>query len=233
MYQREALWLGFEGANWKPNAVKVAVGTINAVSGRGWDEALHDDLQDYLICPDQPWLDGINAGDGFIRQFIAMPLGHGYTVEAQLTGAEVFGGIQIVIYEPKPGKFPDLPPERESEYELPLPPATHSIQAMGLAVGGMIRQRVHPDPYGIDTWDLQNYGQAFVYIVNSEQYRELTGLEPPATPISTRTYIENGLPWFDLYDEARGDLAAAKRLAPLKTIGEIDAARGQVDADDR
>ena len=25
MYQREALWLGFDGANWQPNAVKIAI----------------------------------------------------------------------------------------------------------------------------------------------------------------------------------------------------------------
>src|SRR5215217_2923366 len=29
--QREALWLGFDAASWKPNAVKVDVGGINAV----------------------------------------------------------------------------------------------------------------------------------------------------------------------------------------------------------
>ena len=45
--------------------------------------------------PDQPWLDGINAGDGFIRQFVAVPLGLGATVEAQVTGDEVHGGVQL------------------------------------------------------------------------------------------------------------------------------------------
>ena len=33
MYQREALWLGFGAAEWKPNAVKVGIGNVNAVSG--------------------------------------------------------------------------------------------------------------------------------------------------------------------------------------------------------
>src|SRR5438034_589052 len=57
MHQGEALWLGFDGASWKPNAVKVAVGMVNAVSGEMWDERLHDDPQDYVVCPQQPWLD--------------------------------------------------------------------------------------------------------------------------------------------------------------------------------
>ena len=37
--------------------------------------------QNYCVLPKQPWLDGINYGDGYIRQFVAMPLGKGYTVE--------------------------------------------------------------------------------------------------------------------------------------------------------
>src|SRR4051812_24101010 len=51
MYQREALWLGFDAAWWKPNAVKVGVGHVNALTGAGWDESLHADPQDYLVCP--------------------------------------------------------------------------------------------------------------------------------------------------------------------------------------
>jgi len=76
MYQREALWtLSFSGVYWRPNAVKIGVGKINAVSGKEWDQQLRKEEQDYIVCPDQPWLDGINAGDGYIKQFVAMPLG--------------------------------------------------------------------------------------------------------------------------------------------------------------
>ena len=111
MYQREALWLSFHGAYWRPNAVKIAVGKINALTGRRLHQGLNRTRQNYLVCPDQPWLDGINAGKGYIRQFIAMPLGMGYTVEGQITGKEEFGGIQITVFEPKPGRFPDSPPK--------------------------------------------------------------------------------------------------------------------------
>ena len=40
--------------------------------------------QNYCALPKQLWLDGINCGDGYIRQFVAMPLGKGYTVEVNL-----------------------------------------------------------------------------------------------------------------------------------------------------
>jgi hypothetical protein len=221
MYQREALWLGFGGTPWKPNAVKIAVGGINAISGETWDEALHEAPQDYVVCPDQPWLDGINAGAGFIRQFVAMPLGLGQTVEAQVSGVEEVGGIQILVYEPKLGIFPDAPPPmRAPEGPAFSAPAMAPTEEMGLGAGGKIKQKVYPDPYGIDTWDPENYGHAFVYIVNSEQYRGITGLEPPPTPVGIQTYVEHGLPWFDLYDETLVDIPAPKKLENLEKVKE-------------
>jgi len=54
---------------------------------------------DYIVIPDQPWLDGINNGDGTVKQFVAMPLGSGYTVEGQVTGKEEFGGIQMIVFD--------------------------------------------------------------------------------------------------------------------------------------
>jgi len=227
MYQREALWLAFNAAYWKPNAVKIGIGRINAVSGGAWDNRLHDDPQDYIVCPDQPWLDGINAGDGVIRQFVAMPLGMGYTVESQLTGREEFGGIQILVYEPKPGRFPDRPPpEPDWETEALFVEEAVPKAEMGLGAGGKMKQKIYPDPYGIDTWDPENHGAVFVHIVSSEQYRDLTGLEPPPTPVSAQTYTMYGLPWFDLYDEGERDVAASEKLVKVKTIREKDAEKG-------
>ena len=52
--------------------------------------------QDYMT-EQQPWLDGIVAGEGFVRQFVATPQGEGLTVEAQVTGEEKFGGVQIEV----------------------------------------------------------------------------------------------------------------------------------------
>ena len=234
MYQREALWLGFDGADWKPNAVKVAVGKINAISGGGWNEQLHSDPQDYIVCPNQPWLDGINAGQGFIRQFVAMPLGLGYTVEAQVSGVEEFGGIQLLVYEPKPGRFPDQPPpKRDQKPGISFTPSPGQVGEMGLGAGGRMKQKIYPDPYGIDTWDAQNYGSVFIHIVNSRQYQELTGLIPLPTPISAQTYTEYKLPWFDLYDEALGDVAASETLAGVKSIKEKEVEKGITPQEER
>lgn len=236
MYQREALWLAFEGAYWRPTAVKVAVGKVNAVSGEPWDERVGDGArrQDYVVAPEQPWLDGINAGDGVIRQFVAMPLGMGYTVEGQVTGGEKFGGVQIVAFDPKPGRFPDHPPRYSSRLgrmEEPIAclcegsPAPFAAE-MGLAAGGRMHQSIYPDEHGADTWDEENRGRVYVHIVNSETFEDITGMAPPPSPVSARTYTAHGLPWFDLYDEGRGDLAPSPTLAGVQSVKQKDQSHG-------
>jgi hypothetical protein len=229
MYQREAMWLSFEGADWRPNAVKVAIGKVDAISGKTLNGGLNrtPKHQNYVVCPDQPWLDGINAGNGYIRQFVAMPLGMGYTVEGQVTGKEEFGGIQIVAFAPKPGKFPDEPPMVRYALSAPImysqQPCTYD---MGLGAGGKMRQKIYPDDYGVDTWDQKNFGRIYVHIVNSMMYREITGIEPPPTPVTSKSYTQCGLPWFDLYDEDKGDLQPSDDLAKIKSIKEMDAGKG-------
>ena len=54
-------------------------GKVCAVSGEPWSDDLDADGQNYVVAPDQPWFDGYCVDKGVIRQFIAMPLGKGYT----------------------------------------------------------------------------------------------------------------------------------------------------------
>jgi hypothetical protein len=230
MYQREALWLSFECPWWRACAVKVRVGGINAVSGKRWHERLNRTRshQDHLVCPDQPWLDGINAGDGFIRQFVAMPLGMGYTVEGQLTGSETRGGIQLLCFEPKPGRFPDKPTEEYAGLHAPflMQVCEDSLGGMGLGAGGRMRQEIYPDEHGPDTWDPDRVARLEVHIVDSLAFRDITGLEPPPTPVSAELYTRYGLPWFELYDEGRGDLRRSRELERVRSVREKDAENG-------
>ena len=57
-----------------------------------WSLHLNRDPQDYMVLPEQPWLDGYCVEKGVIRQFVAMPLGEGYSGEEQITGAAEHGG---------------------------------------------------------------------------------------------------------------------------------------------
>ena len=106
LYQREALYIAFKGASWRPTVAKVAVGRINAITGKPYDERIRQHEQDYVIIPDQKWLDGINTGKNIVSQFVAMPIGQGYTIEEQVTDEAKHGGFQIVVFEPKFDRFP-------------------------------------------------------------------------------------------------------------------------------
>jgi hypothetical protein len=96
MYQSEALWINFSTDY--PFAVKVAAGKINALTGELWRTDLQADPQNYLVLPEQPWLDGFAVRKGVIRQFVAMPLGAGYSAEEQITGKADTGGIQFKVF---------------------------------------------------------------------------------------------------------------------------------------
>jgi hypothetical protein len=226
VYQREALWLGFDCPAWQPRAVQIGIGGINAVTGASWREALSASPQNYLVCPDQPWLDGINLGRGLIRQFVAMPLGLGYTVEGQLTAKEERGGIQIRVCSGRPGRFPDRPPRKRAATRPAVLRSGPLPGAMGVAVGGRMRQKIYPDPYGADTWDPSTCGEVLIHLVGSAEFHVLTGRRPPPTPIDAATYTRHGLPWFELYDEQRKSLPASEPFKRVRSVRERDTERG-------
>jgi hypothetical protein len=53
-------------------------------------------------------------------------------------------------------------------------------------------------------------------------WREITGKEPPATPITAKSHAKAGLPWFELYDVHRGTLDPQQVLAGIKSTAAID-----------
>lgn len=208
MYQREALWIDFRASS-ETAAVKVAAGMVNALTGDPWSERLSR-RQDYVVVPDQPWLDGFKTGRGVVRQFVAMPLGSGSTVEGQVTGEERYGGLQIIVFPARES----WPGRREGKgvtgYAAP-----QSAPGMGLGEGGSIVQRVTPDPYGYETWDQGRSGRIYVHIVNGRLWRAITGERLPSTPVRFETYQEYGFPWIDAYEE---DLAASSVLQDLAPV---------------
>jgi hypothetical protein len=135
LYQKEALFLQFEGLSWHPTIAKVCVGKINAISGKAYSERLSNSAQDYVVIPPQKWLDGIASGKGTVSQFVAMPLGQGYTIEAQITDEEKFGGFQIVAYEAVEGRFPNRDPavdkriQAQEQERLRIKKQTESLKA--------------------------------------------------------------------------------------------------------
>lgn len=215
MYQAEALWIWFESPRGYPFAVKVAAGKINALTGESWRDELSRRPQDYLVVPDQPWLDGFCVAKGLIRQFVAMPLGEGYSVEEQLTGAAEHGGIQLLVHPMKAEVYRADPRRAALGYKMP---ALEACFDMGLAPGGLMRQEIYEDEYGFASWDRSVRSRCFVHIVNSLQYAAITGQAPPTEPPTAADYTAAGLPWFEYYDSDRKALAGAPRLAGVDSV---------------
>jgi len=228
MYQSEALWVSLQGDY--PFAVKVATGKINAITGEDWTDGLHRDPQDYMVTPDQPWLDGYCVERGTIRQFVAMPLGRGYTVEEQITGEAEHGGLQIVAYPMKAEAYREFYGQNgETLYGMPEAVCFSSAAPaeMGLAPGGRMEQEIYDDPHAFDVWDTRASGRCFVHIANSLAWRAVTGEEPPTTPLTSREYQDAGMPWFEYYGGDREALGGAEELAGLKTVKEMGEVKGE------
>ncbi|MCJ1388884.1 hypothetical protein MMC18_001735 [Xylographa bjoerkii] len=107
MYQREAMWIRFQ--SFGVIAIKIYIGGVNAVSGEpaleGMDTKLRQlelvgsgkSIQDYVVTPQQLWLDGIATQGGLVRQFVAMSTGSRYFVEVQITGRAAVAGLQFEV----------------------------------------------------------------------------------------------------------------------------------------
>jgi hypothetical protein len=224
MFQSEALWIYFARETGYPFAVKVATGKINAVDGKRWAAGLARGPQNYVVVPAQPWLDGYCVAKGVIRQFVAMPLGEGYTAEEQITGEAEHGGIQIVAYPMKRELYEEIR-RKEEVYFLRRSRGFAQMAAaaapagMGLAPGGCMRQHIYEDEHDLDVWDQANGSRCFVAIANSLHWRAITGEAPPTLPPTARDYAKAKLPWFDYYAETPAVEGAGVLDSLLSVVG--------------
>jgi hypothetical protein len=255
VYLREAMWLSFAGTS-EPAALQVGAGKVCAISGKPWSPRPARDPQNYVVLPRQPWLDGINSGKGTVRQFVAVPLGLGATVEGQVTGEEVWGGVQLQSFPLNDAALAAWCEEqrrraelearrRESlsagDYGAAVPMAApgapsptggpmraragappRAAAAMGLGVGGSMRQEVYQDDRPLSDWATAAAGRVFVHLVTPPEWRRITGEAPPPSPVDRAAYTRAGLPWFDYYDEdpAAADLDPTDTLDAVKPVGD-------------
>lgn len=254
-----------------PKALIIGAGNINAVSGKPFDPSLQKGVrgkkkkssleiklekeQNYLVVPPQPWIDGWKAEDGKVYQFVAAEMGSGETVEGQITGKEVAGGIQMIVYDPKDGQklvhatrphefivgggfeyfgsedlelkscgFADMyccasEPGPTKQF-MASRGSVKSVRSMGLGRGGEIEQKIYPDPHGIEVWKEKPTSVEMIYLVSSEDFKQVTGHEAPPTPVTYEKYQQNGLPWFELHDNKYKDTKGSDIFAKLKPVGE-------------
>ena len=233
MYQSEALWINFDSKYLDrhnteyPFAVKIATGKINVLTGENMQNGLHSDIQDYLVASEQPWLDGYSVEKGLIRQFVAMPLGDGYTAEEQITGHAEHGGLQVIVYPMKRSVFDRRYPEQDIDtleervmFSADCSPCEPSPD-MGLAPGGRMKQEVYEDPFGINDWDIDTKNRCFVHMANSLVWRSITGDDPPTVPLTSKEYTHAGLPWFDYYNDSAKPIPGSAILNKIKSVATL------------
>jgi hypothetical protein len=189
MYQREAMWLNFSGLM---NALIVNTGDVNALTGKGVSEILDREEQNYIVAPSQPWLDGFNVEDGYLHQFVAMPLGQRNSGIDESKETKL-SGVNFVIYSAKPGLV------SEDDEEINYSKFSDCMIMNNSVEGARKKQEVYPDQYGIDTWDLNSRIEINIHFANSEMFERITGEAPPSSPITEEEYHEHGYPWFDSY----------------------------------
>jgi hypothetical protein len=248
MNQSEALWINFRTRY--PFAVKVGAGKINAVTGEPWMADLQDHPQNYLVLPQQPWLDGFAVRKGVIRQFVAMPLGAGYSVEEQITGKPDIGGIQLHVFPLRaeayfrsqlakrlPKSLEDLIDELVGEdlgrsvmhfrVFSASPSVVMESAAMGLGAGGTLRQEIFEDPHDFLDWDLSMSSRCFIHLCNSLVWRQVTGSNPPHPPFTAKEYRGAGVPWFDYYRDDLSALSGSTVLDKVKSVFALGQAKGE------
>jgi hypothetical protein len=49
----------------------------------------------------------------------------------------------------------------------------------------MTGRQIRPDPYDTDTWDVLNFGQVCVHMLDVKTCHEITGGKPPDCPVRT------------------------------------------------
>jgi hypothetical protein len=254
LYQSESLWLNFKGHNATnqgiyPFAVKISTGKLSALTGAPRADLLKE--KDYCVVPKQPWIDGYVVDGNTIRQFVAAPLGMGFTAEEQITGKAEFGGIQIEVFPMKRDVFDRRFPKREPTYHhdsfmmrsaqtkdfmgggqsygLESFPAARSKgdvrPDMGLAPGGRMKQEIYEDPYEFTDWDQSNRGRCYVHLANSLAWKSITQKDPPTAPRTAADYAHYNLPWFQHYDDGPS-LSGTAVNQNLKGVAEIGSQKG-------
>lgn len=101
---------------------------------------------------------------------------------------------------------------------------------MGMAPGGLMRQEIYEDEYGIDAWDQEQGARCFVHLANSAMYQEITGRRPPHKPPTVKDYTRAGLPWFDYYSDDKA-LPGAGLLGKLTSVAAKIIEKGSLPLD--
>lgn len=228
MWQAEAAWFDFHSPTRYPFLVRMSVGGINAVTGQDFTDEIDFADEDYFEIPEQPWLDGCRVDDTTVRQFVAMPIGQGYTAAEQLTGTDD-ATLRIHVTPLRSEIWIERMVTRRSVargYDDGGPVldfmAAPAASAMGMGAGGSITQSIATPVEPHENWEAGARSEATLRIVNSADWTSITGRPPHHAPPTIAEYQDRGYPWFEWYDDslARQGSSSLSDVKSIKTIGD-------------
>jgi hypothetical protein len=231
VYQSEALWISFHPEIDKsrdvayPFAVKISFGRTNAITGQTRSAGLCRAPQNYLVVPNQPWLDGYYAGEQVARQFVGLPYDQENVNDDNATiGIEVYP-LRGDVFEKR---FPRIVQENKRKFEEEGPIEWWNADVIGTGVdmgvmpGGCLKQEIARDTFGFEEWDKTNVKKCQVYLANTNVWKKITGHLPPTEPPDERAYQRAGLPWMSSYEDERKVIeAAGKKKNIIKKLFRI------------
>ena len=104
---------------------------------------------------------------------------------------------------------------------------------LGIAPGGLIKQCILEDHFPAESWDRHATIYFNVQILNSEIFRSVTGLAPPRSPITAKTYADLGLPYYEIWRETssiKGDFEGIKSVKAIDKAKAAQAKKGSLKA---
>ncbi|AZG47122.1 hypothetical protein [Gordonia insulae] len=233
MWQSEASWINFSAVY--PFLVRIGVGGINAVTGEPLSADIDFATEDYVEVPIQPWLDGFRTDPHTVRQFVAVPLGQGYSVAEQLSGADD-GSVRIEVIPLRGEIWDERSRMRTTCDEVAGPPGLTSravamAPGMGLGAGGSIKQSIATPIESRDNWHPSAHAASVLHIVNSAAWQALTGHEPHHQPLTIAEYRKHDHPWFEWYDDSLARQGTSP-LTEVKSVREVGEAKGETPLPD-
>ena len=84
---------------------------------------------------------------------------------------------------------------------------------------GAIKQRIYPDPHGIEAWKTSPSAAAAVYLVDAQAFHEITGEQLSPSPVASEEYSGQ---YFAAKDEDLGDVKGSAKFVGLKSVFSSD-----------
>ncbi len=211
IHPSEALWISFHPKHKKerdvsyPFAVKVSYNKINAISGHLTRFGLQREPQNYMVVPNQPWLDGFFCGLGTVKQFIGQRGSkEGNNEENIAIHLEVFP-MKGEVFDTRFPELLDDTPHLGSEDLIDwwnMDAISESVD-MGIMPGGVLKQEISQDTFNLTDWEHKNSSRCTVHLASARIWRRVTGKLPGTKPPMVEEYKHAGLPWLDSYQPDR------------------------------